>query len=188
MSKLKASNILFDFNRERELTAAPPSAEEFAQLYSLHQALVRSVIYQITGLEALDDLVQETFIRIWKGMASFRHEAKITSWIYRVSVNQALDHIRSANRRQEFADADAQEKSALDAGPEKLVTNRDLVTKALLKLSEDHRTVIVLALLHELPLAEVADVLGVSEGTVKSRLHYAKADLRKFLGEYGVKI
>lgn len=163
--------------------------EEFAELYRTHQGLVRSVIFQISGSDGLDDLVQEAFIRIWKGMPGFRREAQLSSWIFRVSTNIALDHCRSRTRRPEGHLASAIESDIVPLpSPETGFTHRDLVMKGLMNLSEEHRVTLVLAFLHDLPLAEVAEVLDISEGTVKSRLHYAKAQFREFLASKGVKL
>lgn len=164
------------------------SPEEFTEIYREHQGLVRSVIFQITGREHLDDIVQEAFIRIWKNFGSFRNDSKLSSWIYRISVNTALDHVRSRNRRDETSSDEIEQKEANAPGPEREVSGRDLVTKGLMHLSEEHRTVIVLALMQGLSIAEVCEVLEVSEGTVKSRLHYAKAEFRDFLARNGVEL
>jgi RNA polymerase sigma-70 factor (ECF subfamily) len=166
------------------------TANDFSELYQKHQSLVRSVIFQISGLDAnvIDDLVQEAFIRIWKGIGDFRGEAQITSWIYRISANVALDHTRMSARRRESSQESLSEAISALPAPDQELGHKQLVEKGLKKLSEDHRAVLVLAYLHDLPLAEVADVLGTSEGTVKSRLHYAKAEFREFLAAQGVKL
>lgn len=167
------------------------SSAEFTRLYNEHQSLVRAIAYQMAGANDLDEIVQQAFIKIWNGYGEFRHDSKITSWIYRISTNVALDFLRARARRLEFADAQRREGVAggLDrATPEGKTANRDLVQKGLASMSEDHRTVLILAFLHELPLAEVAEVLEISEGTVKSRLHYAKAAFRDYLAKNGVEL
>ena len=166
---------------ELEDTKAKGDAAQFTQLYVQHQALVRSVIFQIAGQPQLNDLVQEAFIRIWKGLPEFREEAKITSWIYRVSANVALDSLRLVSRQAETFDFDFSEIAENRPDSESELMNRQLVEMGLKALSEDHRTVVVLALIHDRPLAEVAEILGISEGTVKSRLHYGKEQFRRFL-------
>ena len=158
---------------------------QFAQFYHQHQKLVRSVIFQITGLDALDDLVQDTFIKLWKSLHEYRGDAAITSWIYRVSVNAALDHLRKSKRRIEYGSVDAEaaeEPEPEGVSPEDEVASRELLNQALASLSDDQRTVVVLSYLHDLSLAQIAQVLDVSEGTVKSRLFYARETLRSFIG------
>ncbi|MES2965615.1 MAG: sigma-70 family RNA polymerase sigma factor, partial [Bdellovibrionota bacterium] len=77
------------------------SAAEFTALFHRHQGLVRSVIFQIAGPSLLSDLVQDAFIKIWKGLPEFREEAKLTSWIYRVATNVAIDSLRVSPDVQE---------------------------------------------------------------------------------------
>jgi RNA polymerase sigma factor (sigma-70 family) len=159
------------------------SAEEFTALFEQHQRLVSSVIHQIAGPSALQDLVQDAFIKIWKGLPEFREDAKLTSWIYRVAANVALDSLRSGYRKYEVVEDDFANVVDERQDGEKGAADRELVARGLSALSEDHRVVIVLALMHERPIAEVAVILGISEGTVKSRLHYGREHFRKLLEE-----
>lgn len=115
----------------------------------------------------------------------------MSSWIYRVCANLALDYCRGRSRRSAIESRDeSPERTAEYASsapsPEIQTEHQQLIREGLAALSEDHRTVLVLALLHELPLAEIAEVLSVSEGTIKSRLFYAKAEFRRFLSAKGV--
>ena len=179
--KTATATKLKGFELEDPKSVVKGDAAQFTQLYVQHQALVRSVIFQIAGSPQLSDLVQEAFIRIWKGLPEFREEAKITSWIYRVSANVALDSLRLVSRQAETFDYDFSEIAANAPDSENELMNRQLVEMGLKALSEEHRTVVVLALIHDRPLAEVAEILGISEGTVKSRLHYGKEQFRRFL-------
>lgn len=161
-------------------------SEQFSDLYDRYQKLVRSVIFQIAGPSHLSDLVQETFIRVWGKLPEFRKESEISSWIYRIAVNIALDHLRSEKRHPTASDS-ALEFRSDGSDIEQDLANRELVAESLTALSVEHRTVIVLSVIHELSLAEIAQVLEVSEGTVKSRLHYAKEHLRQFISELSEK-
>jgi RNA polymerase sigma-70 factor, ECF subfamily len=159
---------------------------DFPSLYAENNKLVRSVIFQIAGAEALDDLVQEAFVRIWKGLPDFNEQSKLSSWIYRISVNTALDYIRGKSRMKETSNEDLLKATASRLDHDYELASRDLVLKGLLSLSVEHRAVLVLAYIHDLALREVAEILGISEGTVKSRLHYAKAEFKKFISANGV--
>lgn len=161
------------------------SADDFTALFHQHQGLVRSVIHQIAGPSLLQDLVQDAFIKIWKGLPEFREESKLTSWIYRVAANTALDSLRSGVRKYETNDHDLLGVVDERYDGERDLANRQLVERGLAGLSPDHRAVVVLALMHERPLAEVAEILGISEGTVKSRLHYGRDHFRRILEEEG---
>lgn len=166
--------------------SAKSESEQFSDLYNKYQKLVRSVIFQIAGPSHLSDLVQETFIRVWNKQTEFRKESELSSWIYRIAVNIALDHLRSEKRHPTASDALLATKAG-DSDIEADLANRELVSESLMALSVEHRTVVVLALIHELSLAEIASVLELSEGTVKSRLHYAKEHLRQFISELSEK-
>jgi RNA polymerase sigma-70 factor, ECF subfamily len=157
------------------------SAEDFTALFQKHQGLVSSVIFQIAGPSLLSDLVQDAFIKIWKGLPDFREDAKLTSWIYRVATNVAIDSLRTGARKYESSEHDLGSFVDERYDGERDAANRQLVERGLAGLSADHRAVVVLALMHERSIAEVAEILGVSEGTVKSRLHYGKEHFRKIL-------
>jgi RNA polymerase sigma-70 factor, ECF subfamily len=176
------------FGKAEADMSSETNASEFTKLYSAHQKLVRSVLFQVAGESALDDLVQEAFIRIWKSYPKFRGDSKLSSWIYRICVNVALDHKRSVARKKETSENDFARFEDGARGQDHKMSDRDLVEKGLETLSEEHRTVLVLATMQELSLAEIAEVLEVAEGTVKSRLHYAKTEFRKFLASKGVEL
>ena len=170
--------------RTRGLAVTDRRAEdvaEFTALFHQHQGLVRSVIHQIAGPSLLQDLVQDAFVKIWKGLPEFREESKLTSWIYRVATNVAIDSLRSAARKYESHEHDFESIVDERQNGESDVVNRELVRRGLEGLSADHRAVVVLALMHERTIVEVAEILGVSEGTVKSRLHYGREHFRKIL-------
>lgn len=160
-------------------------ADQFTLVFNKYQALVRSVIFQISGEAALNDLSQEAFVRIWKGFPKFRNESEVTSWIYRICVNVALDYLRENKRKPVDYEYDFSAHQAEGPSVEEELVQRQMVQQSLALLSDDHRAVIVLALIHERPLLEVAQILEISEGTVKSRLFYAKEQLRELLREEG---
>jgi RNA polymerase sigma-70 factor (ECF subfamily) len=159
--------------------------DNFDALFYKHQGLVRSVIWQVAGDCQINDLVQEAFIKIWKGIDGFRGEAEITSWIYRVCVNVALDSKRGRNKLRALHAHDFDLTSIPDQATdsESDYSNKQIVDQGLKQLSDDHRTVVVLALIHELKISEIAEILEISEGTVKSRLHYGKESFRNYLSE-----
>lgn len=161
------------------------SQDDFEVLFYKHQGLVRSVIWQIAGDCQINDLVQEAFIKIWKGRENFRGESNISSWIYRVSVNVALDSKKGRNKLYalEKGDVDLTQFADETKNGESELENREIVEKGLSKLSDEHRTVVVLAFIHELKISEISEILEISEGTVKSRLHYGKENFRNYLAE-----
>lgn len=174
-----------------DVTQADKGARDFTKLYHQHNGLVRSVIYQVLGAQvtqqSLNDLVQDAFLKIWNGLPEFREEAQLKSWIYRISVNTALDSTRTSAFRKEVFDFDFQLLVDPRTTSDEDVANRNLVAKGLQELSEEHRVVVVLALIEEQTLEDIAQILEISVGTVKSRLHYAKEKFREILFKQGAR-
>lgn len=168
----------------------------FSQLYQRHQQKVRSTLYQLCGSDGLDDLVQEVFIRAWKGLAKFRQTAQFSTWLYRITWNVAYD------RRRDYAKTRSRHINVEDvtqvidlslAGADKVselhkMHYQDLVQRGLITLSLEHHTVLVMHDLEELSQKEIAEIIDIPVGTVKSRLFHARAGLRKFLESQGVEI
>ncbi|MGK7903194.1 MAG: sigma-70 family RNA polymerase sigma factor [Hormoscilla sp.] len=161
----------------------------YQQLYCRHQGQVRSTLYQLCGPSHLDDLVQEVFLRVWKGLPKFRQASQFSTWLYRIVWNVA-----STERRQ-LAQAYEQQQTlcqAVGTSPDNSdlmhLHYQDLVRRGLAKLSLDHRAVLVLHDLEDVPQKEVAKILSVPVGTVKSRLFHARAAMRKFLQAEGVQL
>lgn len=173
------------------------NTQSFARLYQRHQTKVRSTLYQLCGAELLDDLVQEVFLRAWKGLSKFRQTAQFSTWLYRITWNVACDRRKSfAKARSRTVSTDeAQLQNIPDKASDGISSQsltslhyQDLVQRGLEQLSEDHRTVVLLHDLEELPQKEVAEVLDVPIGTVKSRLFHARAALRQFLELQGIEV
>jgi len=168
----------------------------FSQLYERHQQKVRSTLYQLCGGDGLDDLVQDVFIRAWKGLAKFRQTAQFSTWLYRITWNVACDRRRNyaKDRSRHVEVEDLTQVADLNlAGADKTselskIHYRDLVQRGLLNLSLEHRSVLVMHDLEELSQKEIAEIIDIPIGTVKSRLFHARAALRKFLESQGVEI
>jgi RNA polymerase sigma-70 factor (ECF subfamily) len=168
--------------------ARPDAAERFADfegLYLAHRDLVRRVAYNLGGLEDLDDIVQETFVRLWKGLEGFRGEASPRTWVYRVTLNTARDHWRKRGRYKSAMARYTQEAPPpSQKGPEQERWELgQAVARGLAGLSAEHREAVTLCYLEGLSVAEAADAAGVPEGTIKSRLHHAREKLGQLLGE-----
>jgi RNA polymerase sigma-70 factor (ECF subfamily) len=167
--------------------------QSFRQLYRRYASRVRSTLYQLCGGETLDDLVQEVFLRAWKGLPQLRQAAQFSTWLYRICWNVASDQRRQFAQERSF-------NSKLKSGQERLSTNdskltqapdlmdlhyQDLIQRGLQQLSFEHRAVLVLHDLEDLPQKEVAQILGIAVGTVKSRLFHARTSLRNYIQQQG---
>lgn len=164
-------------------------SQSFQQLYRRHQQRVRSILYPLCDQAQLDDLVQEVFLRAWKGLPKFRQSAQFSTWLYRIAWNVAMDQRRSVAQQRSHQ----QKLDHLAAGPPPVpdlmqLHYQDLVRRGLQSLSFDHRSILVLHDLEELPQKEIAVILDIPLGTVKSRLFHARAALRQFLHHEGVQL
>jgi RNA polymerase sigma factor (sigma-70 family) len=161
----------------------------FRLLYRRHQERVRQMLYQLCDPLSLDDLVQEVFLRAWKGLPKFRQSSQFSTWLYRITWNVASDHRQILSRDRSRLHTIAQSIPTQHDDPDPIQLDyQDLVRKGLDALSEEHRSVLILHDLEELPQKEVAEILDIPSGTVKSRLFYARAAMRKFLEASGVQL
>jgi RNA polymerase sigma-70 factor (ECF subfamily) len=132
-----------------------------------------------------EDVVQETLMRAWQSPTVFEVPAAARrAWLFTVARNLVIDQWRSARSRRETPVATPPEAPVVDQTD--AVVQSWLVADALARLSPDHRRVLVECYYRGRPVAEAARVLGVPEGTVKSRVHYALRALRLVLEEMGV--
>jgi RNA polymerase sigma-70 factor, ECF subfamily len=164
----------------------PPAEDErLIELYDAHAAPVWRYVVHLTGDRAgADDVVQETLLRAWRTPRILEEPATARAWMLTVARHLVIDEARSAHHRREVAVAETPEREAVDAT--EALFDTILIEDALAQLSLDHRAVIVRAYYGGRPVAEIAAELGIPEGTVKSRLHYALRALRLALQERGV--
>ena len=161
----------------------------FRELYHRYQGQVRATLHQLCGADVLDDLVQEVFLRAWKGLPRFRQSAEFSTWLYRITWNVATDCRRQKGKtRSHHQCLLPLEKTNTEAHNLNQLHYEDLVQRGLQTLTLDHRAVLVLHDLEDLPQAKVAGILNIPLGTVKSRLHHARAAMRQFLQHEGVQL
>jgi len=160
--------------------------EAYAALIRTHHRMIHSLTYRMTGSTAdADDLSQETFVRAYERLATYKDTAKFSSWLYRIALNACLDWKRSETRRNrlkvywsEAADTEAPESNAKPSKDEV----SDPVQLALLRLPTKQRIAIALTLFDGLTHADAADALGCSEATVSWRVVAARRKLKRWLG------
>ncbi len=182
--------LLIDDLREGDETALAPLVEKYKRM-------VHRLAMQITkNHEDANDVMQETFIKVYQSIHTFRQEAAFETWIYRITVNEALNFVKRRERRRESPlstteeteyDPIVRQKAEMTNDPQINAEKTELrqwVTKAVNSLSLKHRVVVILHELEGLTHAEIASILNCSEGTVRSRLHYARKQLRSLLKPY----
>lgn len=174
-------------SRKKEPPLPSPLLNEggsFPALYREFASLVRAVIYRIAGHTDLDDLVQEAFVRIWKYRKDFEGRSSLKTWIYRIATNVAVDHARRQKKWIEFEEA----HTGMQGGNSSHLSHRDLVKKVLRELSPSHRAVLILQALEGLSVQEISQIMEIPEGTVKSKLFYAKQKALELLQAEGVSL
>ncbi len=163
--------------------AAHDDERAFETLVLRHQKPLLNFFVRSGVYTDAEDLVQQTFVRLYRYRARYSPTAKFTTFLYlmarQVRVDEIRKRIKLANLRAKLkTDAENAEPSPADA-PYTGVS--DDLQAALAKLPDAHREVVVLGMLQELPYAEVAEILGVPLGTVKSRMFHALRSLRQLL-------
>jgi RNA polymerase sigma-70 factor (ECF subfamily) len=126
------------------------------------------------------DLLQDVWMKVIQGIGKLREPRYFSTWLYRVARNTAISHLRKKGPTRSLT-TDEGEMEIPDGNPEDSIRNLEAaeVHRALDALSLPHREVLTLRFLEDFSLAEIAEVTGVPEGTVKSRLHHAKRSLRE---------
>jgi RNA polymerase sigma-70 factor (ECF subfamily) len=158
------------------------------QLHDEHAVALWQHCLRLTGWDRsrAEDLVQETLLRAWRHRSVLDGPpAAVRGWLLTVSRNLLIDEWRSRRVRSELSVADVPEREEPDDRTDQLLQSW-VVADALTKLSPDHRAVLLECYYRGRPVAEAAQRLGVPEGTVKSRTHYALRALRLALEEMGV--
>ncbi len=174
--------------------------ESFAQLMRLHEKQIFNFTYRMLGSEGeAEDLTQDIFIAAFRGIRSFRGEAKFSTWLYRIALNQARNRIKYLSRRNFFVrqrrradygvNTASESIEALPDGaptPEQWTMTRDLaaqVQECLNHIPLAARQILVLRDIQGFSYDELSEMLSLKPGTVKSRLHRARAAMRECLSE-----
>lgn len=179
--------------------AANGDAAAFEQLVLKYQTQVYNLCFRVMGNgEDAADMTQETFLKAWRSLESFQGEAAFSTWLYRLASNTCLDQLRSMKRRPVLpltvTDTDGEEQTVevADSAPspeDSLIRKekRELLQEAMSSLDAQQRQILTLRVVNDLSYTEIAQVLSLKEGTVKSRLARARDTLRKKLEKIGNK-
>lgn len=163
--------------------------QSFRRLYQRHHQRVRALLYQLGDANSLDDLVQEVFLRVWKGLPNFRQSSQFSTWLYRITWNVASDQRQSSARSRSRLETIAHQSPIQQDAPDLMHLHyQDVVQRGLKDLSFDHRTILVMHDLEGIAQRDIAEALEIPVGTVKSRLFHARAAMRQFLDRQGVQL
>jgi RNA polymerase sigma-70 factor (ECF subfamily) len=179
---------------DQALISGVASADQvaFEALYRRYQGRVYRYLQTLVQDPAsAEELVLDVMVAVWKGAGSFRGQSSLSTWIFGIARNKAMDAIRQVMRKQKGW-------VSLEEAPEQVDSRCDLVAeaeqksvaaltrRALATLSSEHREVIQLAFYDELSCREIAEIVGCPLNTVKTRLFYARQHLKKILQGMGV--
>jgi RNA polymerase sigma-70 factor (ECF subfamily) len=167
---------------------------QFEEIYNAYHERISKYLSKIVGKNEAEDLVQEVFDKVNRSIGSFRGESNVSTWVYRIATNHALDKLKSPEYRNLSKntisideEGDHQNILLKDGTQPRLEIDyirqemNECIREYIDRLPTDHKTVIILSELEDFSNREISDILQVSLDTVKIRLHRARARLRKDL-------
>lgn len=173
----------------------------FDQLIERYKGRLYATIYNMTSnRDDAADLLQETFIRAFRAMPRFRRDARFSTWAHRIALNVTINYLRQHKRRVSLSldqmEMDAHEFDSIrevlsqeslapgDDRESRIASLQKILNEAIQTLSENHRAVVVMHSVQGMTHGQIAEILGVPEGTVKTRLFHAHRLLRKKLARH----
>lgn len=164
----------------------------YRELYRLYASKIGSLAKSYLGTDDVDDIIQEVFVRIFKGVRKFRGESKLSTWIYRITVNVCNNFYKKFKNKtvaldvEDNEDEDYSYKYSTTEDVKKNY-NDELINERLRRivdsLTPEDRAILFMKEIDNLTYEEIGKILEKPEGTIKSRLHYIKEHIRKKLGE-----
>jgi RNA polymerase sigma-70 factor (ECF subfamily) len=155
----------------------------FSQLFFTYKEMVHRVVYRfLRTQDDIDDAVQQTFIELYKSLPGYECKSKFSTWLYRIAVNVSIQYIRK-RRIGTWADLDPEILADQNTDNDHLEQNdlQKQINQALCSLPLKKRIVIILHDIEERTMEEVAEIIDVPIGTIKSRLFHARDEMRKKL-------
>ncbi len=172
----------------------------FDELVRKHSQRLYGLVYNMTSNhEDTNDILQDVFAKAYRSLKRFRGQSAFYTWIYTIATNMTLNFLKKRNRRKgqmslndldSLVENDKEFIEIVSKGQNTPVREVDLselqqrLNEAMMQLSEDHRAVVTMFDIQGMPHAEISKILGVSQGTVRSRLFYAHRHLQTFLDEF----
>jgi RNA polymerase sigma-70 factor (ECF subfamily) len=179
-------------NEERELVRQALAGDEraFRKVLESHYTLIYSVVRGVAGQHGeTDDIVQEVFIKIFRALGDFRGDSRLSTWIYRIARNEALNAIER-RRPQVIPIDDCEELPASGESPEtsyRQRVSRERLERLMDRLEEKQRVAIELRYIGDKSYEEIAEIMGIPLGTVKTYIYRAKLSLKRMMTGVGAK-
>ncbi len=163
-------------------------SQAFGELVCRYQDRLYSAVVHIVRCRAeAEDVVQEAFVQAYVKLRTFKHNSRFYTWLYRIAVNVSISHRRrkrvelSVEQGREATGDEPLDTSPSPSEPLEQAERKEKLERAMGLLTEEHRAIIVLRHMDEFSYEEIADILEISVGTVRSRLHRARAQLLEHL-------
>lgn len=167
---------------------------DFSEVYNAYYPKIFKYVGRIAGLNDTEDIAQDVFDKVNSGLEAFKGQSKLSTWIYRIATNTVIDRTRSAAHKKATesisldTDDDLQHRVVDQKTPptDQMVIQkemRDCINEYIDKLPSDYRIVIALSEIEGMPDKEIAEILEISLGNAKVRLHRARARLKAMLDE-----
>jgi len=195
MAELEAKEEISDEDLVARTQGGDPRA--FDALVRKYSSRLYGLVYNMTSNhEDTNDLLQDIFSKAYRSIKGFRGKSSFYTWLHTIATNMTINFLkkRSRNYRMSLDDVDSgvqndPEFIELTSGPDarREVNLKELqqrLNEAMMKLSNDHRAVVTMFDIQGMPHAEIGKILGISEGTVRSRLFYAHRQLQNYLQEF----
>jgi RNA polymerase sigma-70 factor (ECF subfamily) len=184
-------------DRELVRRARDGEAEAYDELVRRYQERIYGTLYHMTSNhEDAADLAQDAFVRAYRALKNFKGDSSFFTWLYRIAVNHAINHLKQRRHRGHLSLNDLDFHAENDPDIVALVSERnprretslrelqERLNAAIQKLSEEHRLVVTLHDIQGLRHEQIAEIMKCNVGTVRSRLHYARQQLQAHLGDW----
>ena len=189
-NSMKGSNLKEERDRELVIRALDGDAGAFRDLIEKHTALVYSVVGGILKRDAdIDDTVQEVFIKVYRNLSSYRGDSRFSTWLYRIARNESINALQRSRDRLVPIE-EAERLPAQGGNPEEHFARKRLahdMRGLLSKLDEQYRVVLELRYMGDKSYSEIAEIMEIPVGTVKTNIHRAKAELKRMIESAGAR-
>lgn len=185
---MRTTDVALAVSEEKLIAKETPERMDIDSLVTAYYPIIRRLAFSILGdVHEAEDAAQETFIAVARSLEGFREDASPKTWLYSIAVNHCRGRLRKVKTRMRLQNLlqALHLQQARPPDPEQAFAQNEAdrsIWQAVDHLDEKHRLVVILRYVHDLTTPEIAQVLGISPGTVHSRLHYARQELRACLG------
>ncbi len=160
-----------------------PQEKVFKDIFEANSKKIYHLCYGYTNDEdAANDLLQETFLKVWQNLAKFREQSQISTWIYRIAVNTCLTYLKKEKRqnKEELTPNIAESRAEEVSDKQEQIS---LLYTCIAKLEENERLIITMVM-DEIPYPQIAEIAGISDGNLRVKIHRIKQKLTELYNQY----